>query len=208
LRDRAARRLGETVTASALTRRYDKDRRTVLKSLRILESENWIDKAPGQSWLFRAAQEGPEALAESYDYRLLLEPAALESGFRLDEARTAAMRFGMEAQLASPEASFEVREFQRLDLEFHGMVARGASNRFIGEAILHHLKLRRLPGALHSVNVFRLKQSTREHLAILDQLEARQFEAAADLMRVHLRLSRSQRPQAASRGAPVLRASR
>jgi len=204
LRDRAARRLDETVTASGLSRRYDKDRRTVLKSLRILESENWIDKAPGQSWLFRAAQEGPEALAESYDYRLLLEPAALDAEFRLDEARTAAMRFGMEAQLASPEASFELREFQRLDLEFHGMVARGASNRFICEAILHHLKLRRLPGALHSVNVFRLKQSTREHLAILDQLEARQFEAAADLMRVHLRLSRSQRPQAASRGAPVL----
>jgi len=204
LRDRAARRLDETVTASSLARRYGRDRRTVLKSLRVLESENWIEKAPGQSWLFRAAQEGPEALAESYDYRLLLEPAALASGFMLDEARTAAMRFGMEAQLASPEASFEVREFQRLDLEFHGMVARGASNRFVGEAILYHLKLRRLPGALHSVNVFRLKQSTREHLAILDQLEARQFEAAADLMRVHLRLSRSQRPQAASRGAPVL----
>ncbi|MCX7303763.1 MAG: GntR family transcriptional regulator [Hyphomicrobiales bacterium] len=205
LRDRAARRLDETVTASSLSRRYGKDRRAVLKSLRVLENENWIDKAPGQSWLFRAAQDGPEALAESYDYRLLLEPAALlEAGFKLDEGRAAAMRFGMEAQLASPEVSFEVREFQRLDLEFHGMVARGASNRFIGEAILHHLKLRRLPGALHSVNVFRLKQSTREHLAILDQLEARQFDAAADLMRVHLRLSRSQRPQAASRGAPVL----
>ena len=54
------------------------------------------------------------------------------------------------------------------------------------------------------VNVFRLRQSTREHLAILDQLESRQFEVAADLLRVHLRLSRSQRPQAASRGAPAL----
>ena len=52
--------------------------------------------------------------------------------------------------------------------------------------------------------MFRLRQSTREHLAILDQLESRQYEVAADLLRVHLRLSRSQRPQAASRGAPAL----
>ena len=205
LRDRAARRLDDTVTASGLSRRYSTDRRTVLKSLRILESANWIEKAPGQSWLFRASHEGPEALAESYDYRLMLEPAALLApGFRLDEAQATALRLAMEAQLASPEVSFDIREFQRLDLDFHGMVARGSSNRFVGQALADHLKLRRLPGALHGVNVFRLKQSTREHLAILDQLEARQFEAAADLMRLHLRLSRSQRPQAASRGAPVL----
>lgn len=205
LRDRAARRLDDTVTASGLSRRYSADKRTVLKSLRILEAANWLEKAPGQSWLFRAAHEGPEALAESYDYRLMLEPAALLApGFRLDEAQASALRLGMEAQLASPESSFDIREFQRLDLDFHGMIARGSSNRFVGAAFADHLKLRRLPGALHGVNVFRLKQSTREHLAILDQLEARQFEAAADLMRLHLRLSRSQRPQAASRGAPVL----
>ncbi len=205
LRDRAARRLDDTVTASGLSRRYSVDRRTVLKSLRILEGGSWIEKAPGQSWLFRATHEGPEALAESYDYRLMLEPAALLApSFRLDEAQASTLRLAMEAQLASPEPSFDIREFQRLDLDFHGLVARGSSNRFVGEALIDHMKLRRLPGALSGVNVFRLKQSTREHLAILDQLEAKQFEAAADLMRLHLRLSRSQRPQAASRGAPVL----
>lgn len=205
LRDRAARRLADTVTASGLSRRYAFEKRTVLKALRILESGGWIEKAPGQSWLFRASHEGPEALAESYEYRLMLEPAALLApGFRLDEAQATALRLGTEALLAAPESAFDVSEFKRLDLEFHGMVARGASNRFVGEALADHLKLRRLPGALHGVNVFRLKQSMREHLAVLDQLEGGQFEAAADLMRLHLRLSRGQRPQAASRGAPVL----
>ena len=205
LRDRAARRLDDTVTVGGLSRRYTVDRRTVLKSLRILEAGNWVAKAPGQSWLFQASHEGPEALVESYDYRLMLEPAALLTpGFRLDEAQASALRLAMETQLASAESSFDIREFQRLDLDFHRMIARGSSNRFVGQALVDHLKLRRLPGALHGVNVFRLKQSTREHLAVLDQLEAKQFEAAADLMRLHLRLSRSQRPQAASRGAPVL----
>ena len=66
------------------------------------------------------------------------------------------------------------------------------------------VRLRRLPGIYAGVNVFRLRQSLLEHLNILDHLESRQYEVAADLLRIHLRLSRNQRPQAASRGAPAL----
>ena len=205
LRDRSARRLDEAVTVSGLMRRYNAERKTVLNALRKLSEEQLVERAPGQSWLFRPAPEGPDALAESYEFRLLLEPAAvLTPGFRLDGVKAAALRHGMEAQLSLPDAAFDIREFQRLDTEFHGMIAQGAANRFVTDALAGHLRLRRLPGIYPSVNVFRLRQSTREHLGILDHLESRQYEIAADLLKVHLRLSRSQRPQAASRGAPAL----
>ena len=114
------------------------------------------------------------------------------------------LRQGMEALSALPDASFDTREFQRLDMDFHGMIAEGSANRFVADALADHLRLRRLPGIYAGVNVFRLRQSLREHLGILDHLESRQYEVAADLLRIHLRLSRSQRPQAASRGAPAL----
>ncbi|CAN7332762.1 GntR family transcriptional regulator [Mesorhizobium amorphae] len=205
LRDRSARRLDHTVTVVGLMRRYDAERKTVLKALQRLTEENLVDRAPGQSWLFRRAPDDPEAQGESYEFRLLLEPAAiLTPGFRLDGARAAALRQGMEALATLPDAAFDTREFQRLDIEFHGMVADGSANRFVADALSDHLRLRRLPGTYAGVNVFRLKQSLREHLTILDHLESRQYEVAADLLRVHLRLSRSQRPQAASRGAPAL----
>lgn len=205
LRDRAARRLDQTVTASALSRRYQVDRKTVLKALARLSDEGFVERAPGQSWLFRPAPDGPDALSESYEFRLTLEPAAiLTPGFRLDGAKAAALRSGMEALLAFPDTAFDVRECQRLDREFHTMIAAGAANRFIADALAAHHRLRRRPGAMPGVNVFRLRQSTREHLAILDQLESRQHEIAADLLRVHLRLSHSQRPHAANRGAPAL----
>lgn len=207
LRDRSARRLDATVTAGALARRYRVDRTTVLKALRRLAEEGFLERAPGQSWLFRPAPDSPDALAESYDFRLTLEPAAiLAPGFRLDGARAAALRQGMEALLVAPDREFDVGEFQRLDRDFHVMVAAGSANRFVADALAAHHRLRRLPAAMPVVGVFRLRQSMREHLAILDHLESRQFEVAADLMRVHLRLSRSQRPQAANRGAPVLTA--
>jgi len=210
LRDRAAQRLDENVTVSALTRRYNHDRSAVLKALRKLEIDRLIDKAPGQSWTFRQPMDAPSARAQSYDLRLLLEPAAIvETGFRLDVARAATLRQEMEALLATPDATFDMRRFEQHDQAFHRMIADGAANRFLGEALGAHLSLRRQPSAAGSPSVYRLKQSTREHLGILDQLEARQFAVAADLMRAHLRLSRNQRPQAASRGvAAVLGAQR
>lgn len=205
LRDRSARRLDQTVTVVGLMRRYSAERKTVLKSLQKLTEENLVDRAPGQSWLFRRAPDDPEAQGQSYEFRLLLEPAAiLTPGFRLDGARAAALRQGMEALAALPDANFDTRDFQRLDIEFHSMIADGSANRFVADALSDHLRLRRLPGIYAGVNVFRLKQSLSEHLAILDHLESRQYEVAADLLRVHLRLSRSQRPRAASRGAPAL----
>lgn len=205
LRDRSARRLDQTVTVGGLMKRYSSERKTVLKALQRLTEENLLDRAPGQSWLFRRAPDDPEAQGESYEFRLLLEPAAIVApGFRLDGARAAVLRQGMETLAALPDAAFDSREFQRLDIEFHGMIADGAANRFVTDVLSDHLRLRRLPGTYAGVNVFRLKQSLREHLTILDHLESRQYEVAADLLRVHLRLSRSQRPQAASRGAPAL----
>ena len=205
LRDRSARRLDQIVTVAGLMRRYDAERKTVLKALQRLTEENLVDRAPGQSWLFRRAPDDPETQGESYEFRLLLEPAAiLAPGFRLDGARAALLRQGMETLAALPDAAFDTREFQRLDIEFHDMIADGSANRFVADVLSDHLRLRRLPGTYAGVNVFRLKQSLREHLTILDHLENRQYEVAADLLRVHLRLSRSQRPQAASRGAPAL----
>ena len=205
LRDRAARRLDVKVTVSALARRYRVDRKTVLKSLMRLTEEGLVERAPGQSWLFRPVPDGPDALAESYEFRLALEPSAiLTPGFSLDGANAAALRQSMEALLSLPDGGFDVGECQRLDREFHRMITAGSANRFIADALAAHHRLRRLPGTMPGVSVFRLRQSTREHLAILDQLESRQYEIAADLLRVHLRLSRSQRPHAANRGAPAL----
>ncbi|WP_246675663.1 hypothetical protein [Mesorhizobium sp. B1-1-4] len=51
-----------------------------------------------------------------------------------------------------------------------------AANRFVADASSDHLKLRRLPASMPvAANVFRLRQSLREHLKALDQLESRQY---------------------------------
>ncbi|WP_246673451.1 MULTISPECIES: hypothetical protein [unclassified Mesorhizobium] len=114
-----------------------------------------------------------------------------------------ALRQGVEAQAALPDAAFDARipaaghRFSRHD-------RRGLCQSFPHRCAVGSSKVAPAAGHYAGVNVFRLKQSLREHLNILDHLENRQYEVAADLLRIHLRLSRSQRSQAASRGAPAL----
>jgi len=205
LRDRAARRLDETVTVGEVVRRYRSDRRTVQKALATLAEDGLVSRAPGQSWVFTPLPDSPESHSASIDFRLLLEPAALTMpGFELDHDRAAALRREMVAFLAEPDDRLDGARFNRLDIEFHMLIARGAANRYLSEAIAAHHRLRELPGATARVNVVRLRQAMQEHLQIVDHLQSGQFAVAADLLRVHLRLSRSQRPRAANRGSPPL----
>ena len=98
IRDRSARRLDETITVGEVMRRYGAERRTVLKALGTLAEDGLVTRAPGQSWVFASLPDSPESQADSFEYRLLLEPAALTApGFRLDEDRSAALRRAMVA---------------------------------------------------------------------------------------------------------------
>ncbi|MCV2872712.1 GntR family transcriptional regulator [Defluviimonas sp. WL0050] len=205
IRDRAARRLDETVTVGEVMRRYDSDRRTVLKAFGTLAEDGLVSRAPGQSWVFANLPDSLESQSDSLDFRLILEPAALTTpGFSLDHDRAAALRRAMVALLAEPDDRLDGNRFRQLDLEFHMLIARGASNRFVSDALAAHHRLRGLPGAAVRSNVVRLRQAMLEHLHILDHLESDQVAVAADLLRVHLRLSRNQRPRAANRGVPPL----
>lgn len=203
LRDRMAGRLGSSVNASELMRRYGLARPAAQKVLAQLGEEQVLDRGPGQSWLFRPLLDNLQALEDSLRYRLVLEPEALLCpGFEVDLARLALLRSGTEGLLESPVECFDIQLFRELDIGFHELLAQSCGNRFIGDALLRHQRLRRLPNLLPMVSLHRLQEALREHLRIIEQIERGQLEIAADLLRLHLRLSAAQRPQTANRGIP------
>lgn len=203
LRDRMAGRLGSSVSVAELMRRYALARPAAQKVLQQLSEEQVVDRGPGQSWLFRPLLNNLAALEESLRYRLVLEPEALLSpGFEVDLARLQLLRGGMESLLACPVEGFDVQQFRELDIAFHELIAQSCGNRFIADALLRHQRLRRLPNLLPMVSLHRLQEALREHLRIIEQIERGQLEIAADLLRLHLRLSVAQRPQTANRGIP------
>lgn len=202
LADRAARRLDEDISVSFLIRRYTATRTTVLNALTILQSDGIITRIPGHAWRFRPLLDTPNAVADSLQFRLILEPAAiLAPGFNLDPAAARSVRLGLQKALTGRIGN---AAFHKLDTDFHSLVALGSGNRFASDTLLAHHRLRQITQKDLSTPEFRLRQSSEEHLTILDSLERRQFDVAADQMALHLRLSRNQRPDAANRGSPPM----
>lgn len=203
LRDRMAGRLGDSISISELMRRYDIGRPAAQKALLQLSESQAIERGPGQSWLFRPSLNSLAALEESLKFRLILEPEALLSPhFNADPQRLALLRSAMQTLLSRPVEDFDIQQFRELDISFHELIGQSCGNRFIGDALLQHQSLRRLPNLLPTVSVHRLQEALREHLQIIAHIERGQLEIAADLMRLHLRLSAAQRPQTANRGIP------
>lgn len=203
LRDRMAGRLGDSISISELMRRYDIGRPAAQKALLQLSESQAIERGPGQSWLFRPSLNSLAALEESLKFRLILEPEALLSPhFNADPQRLALLRSAMQTLLSRPVEDFDIQQFRELDISFHELIGQSCGNRFIGDALLQHQSLRRLPNLLPTVSVHRLQEALREHLQIIAHIERGQLEIAADLLRLHLRLSAAQRPQTANRGIP------
>lgn len=205
LSDRAERRIEDIQSVSALARRYNASRNTVLIALKILAQEGIVTQLPGRSWAFQPMVDSSKSITESYDFRLMMEPQAiLASEFELDVKRSGVLRTQMEDYLQSDDQRMTVGGFHRIDNDFHCLIAECSANRFVRGALLTHHRLRKASRKGSSLPNFRLKQAMIEHLEILDSLERNQFDLAADQMIVHLRRSRIRRPEAANRGIPPL----
>ncbi|MGJ7038856.1 DNA-binding GntR family transcriptional regulator [Shinella sp. BE166] len=203
LRDLSAGRITENQTVAALQRRYDVSRQMVQNALMKLAEENLAERGAGQQWLLKQFAISGDAAAKSYEFRLATEPLALTlPDFKRDIPAMTALRQSMLILRGMNETSFDRKLFDRTDFDFHLLIARSCGNPFMAEALVNHHRRRRASPPAGHVNAFRLMQSNLEHIQILEQIERGQMELAADLMRVHIQLSQSQRPRLAGRGVP------
>ena len=92
-----------------------------------------------------------------------------------------------------------------MNATFHEGLAAASRNRYLLVAVQQQNRLRRFANYDWTFGHERVVVNCREHLAILDQLEAGQHEAAAALMRRHLqgaaKLKRGPANAAASSGS-------
>lgn len=207
LSDRAARRISDVHSVSALARRYSASRSTVLNALKILSTDGIVVQLPGRAWAFQPILDTPNAIEESLAFRLVVEPQAiLAPQFAMDSQKAGLMRHQMQDFLGRGDGRMSSQGFLRLDCDFHSFIAECSGNRFARGSLLAHQRLRLTTQKDISIPDFRLRQSLEEHLSILDSLERMQLALAADQMVLHLRRSQIRRPQTANRGiAPLSR---
>ncbi|MDR5907879.1 GntR family transcriptional regulator [Franzmannia qiaohouensis] len=100
LSDRADRRIGDIQSVSALVRRYNMTRSSVLNALKILSRDGVVTQLPGRSWAFQPMFDTPKAVDESLAFRLSTEPQAiLAPGFIMDIQKAGLLKLRMQELL-------------------------------------------------------------------------------------------------------------
>lgn len=195
VRARFANLVPQQVAVADVMRRYGCDRATANRVLAQMSEEGVIERAAGRGYVFGPVLNDARAYDESYRFRLLVEPAAvLEPGFRLQPQRLRALRARHAALLAAGVETVPMAELFAADAEFHEAIGEACGNRFLAHAIRLQTRLRRLSEYENYNDRARLSDSCREHLTILDALEADDRPRAAALLRRHIAVSQEVRP--------------
>jgi DNA-binding GntR family transcriptional regulator len=190
-KDYLERRLAKNFSEADLIRVHEVPYSLLHRVLHRMAADLVIERNPGSGWRFGPAFRLDEPDKQSsLRFRLMLEPAGLlEPGYSLDRARARMVRKDHEAIIATPRnelAKISVFHFYDMNAEFHELLAAGAGNPFLLQAVQQQNRLRRLVVYNWVYPLKRLVDSCLEHMEILTAVEKHDMERAAALMRFHL----------------------
>ncbi len=187
-RARAEGHLGDAMREADLMRLFGETRGAVSRALARLAGIGVVARNPAQGWHFAPGLATEEDRAAAHRFRLAVEPAALlEPGYRLDRGFAREMRRAHEAVLARRWRDRDAVAFFEMNAAFHAGLAAGSGNRFFLDAVAGQNRLRALLNTDWRFGGARAHASCREHLAVLDALEAGVHRRAAALLSAHLR---------------------
>ncbi|GAA4332863.1 GntR family transcriptional regulator [Pigmentiphaga soli] len=185
--DRLAGRLKDHVTETYLRQTYGLTHRQLGELLNKISHEGWAERRIGYGWTFSPILRTPEALAQTYSLRVALEPASLlEPGFNLSPEAAARLREVERQILAGGAETMTADALYERAVQFHETLAEASQNPFFIDVLRRVNRVRRLLTYRAMVDRQRYYRQAREHLEILDLLEAGRNREAADAMRRHL----------------------
>lgn len=188
--DRLDGHLPDLATEAELMRRYDLNRSALLRLLDRIAAEGWVERSAGYGWKFNETLTSPLAYAQTGRLRMMIEPGGiLEPTFEWNPERMAIVREHQERVLRDGLRVFTLSEMFRFGCEIHEAIAECSGNVFLLETLKRVNRVRRLFAYRYIPDIGLIEKHTREHLGLLDLLEAGEREQAASLMRTHLHWS-------------------
>jgi len=185
--DVLARRIAADVTEAELMRRYELSRTELQRLLDRIAAEGWIARLPGYGWRFADTLSSPEAQAQAAAFRAVIEPAAmLQRGFRLEKDVIDKLRRHQQRVLGGELEKMTIGEVYQSGCEFHEEIARGAGNPFFVDSLRRVNSIRRLFAYRSFADRDGMRRHVKEHLRLLDLIEAGRHDDAAQLMLRHL----------------------
>jgi DNA-binding GntR family transcriptional regulator len=185
--DRLEGLLPERVTENELIRRYGFTRNQAVKILARIAQEGWAERLPGHGWRFLPVLTSREAYEMGYRFRAAIETAAVqEPTFRVDPAELACLRAEQHALLDGGLRHLPLTRLFQANAGFHETVVGWSGNPFFVDALRRVNQVRRLMEYRVTADRSRLDRQCREHLELLDLLEAGEIRTAAAFLRVHI----------------------
>ena len=179
--------LPETVSEVLLRSRYELTAAQLQTVLHRIAQEGWAQKKPGYGWEFSAMLTTPDSLLQSYRLRMALEPAALlEPGYRLDDKVIEQCRAAEQHLLDGGIETDTPDQLHERGVRFHESLIEASGNPFFIDTIRRVNRVRRLISYRSMQDRQRYKEHCKQHLHLLDLLEASRNQEAADTMREHL----------------------
>jgi GntR family galactonate operon transcriptional repressor len=201
---------------SALCEAFGVSRTVVREAIKSLEAKGLLRARQGVGTLVSGQESwnllDPAVLAaivrndERYDVldQLIEVRTSLESSMAREAARKATRTDAADLRDLMTQLDAAVREpdlLDDVDVAFHERIMLASGNR-LGRAIVHtvHAEARRSPRYVGHSTLAHRRQSNRQHLAVLEAIEARDADAAASLMAAHIATSWQRRRPTAPRG--------
>jgi DNA-binding GntR family transcriptional regulator len=185
--ERLESRIPDVVSTTVLKERYGLSSAEVQALCTRIVKEGWLERRAGYGFQFTAMLNTTDALVQTYRFRMALEPAALlEPGYQLDRAWSAKARLVEERILAGGVDSLSIEELYERGVSFHEMLVSGSKNPFYLDALQRINSIRRLLAYRSAATRERYVAQARDHLELLDLLEAGRNEEAAWKLRLHL----------------------
>lgn len=179
--------LPETVSEVLLRSRYELTAAQLQAVLHRIAQEGWAQKKAGYGWEFSAMLTTPDSLLQSYRLRMALEPAALmEPGYRLDDKVIEQCRAAEQHLLDGGIETDTPDQLHERGVRFHESLIEASGNPFFIDTIRRVNRVRRLISYRSMQDRQRYKEHCKQHLHLLDLLEAGRNQEAADTMLEHL----------------------
>jgi DNA-binding GntR family transcriptional regulator len=183
-------RLEDRCTQQELVRMFDTTVGAVVRVLRQLAELGVVERNRGNGWTFLPTLDTTRAQQESYELRLVLEPAfLLQPGFRLDRDWAAGSRAKHEEFRTRAWRSTLAIELYEMNADFHESLARCSGNRYMLSIMQQQNRLRSFINYRWDYGADRVQASIEEHLGILSALEKGENEVASVLMSRHLKIA-------------------
>lgn len=178
---------GEIVTERRLTERLSMSRTPIRDALLILEGEGLLIRSGSRGLQIRRVQI--EEYMDTLQIRMMLEPrvARMTAG-KMPAEKIQELRAALNGLLENPESKADREQVRGVDEDLHGGLATAAGNPQLAQ-IIQTLRRQTQIFDLRAIPE-RLEETCREHLRLLDAVEAGDGEAAEKAMLEHLQCVR------------------